>query len=50
GVAADGRYLTLTTCSPMWSTAERLAAYAVFDSFTPRADGPPESLATVEGA
>ncbi|MCR2827685.1 class E sortase, partial [Microbacterium sp. zg.Y909] len=42
GVAADGRYLTLTTCSPMWSTAERLAAYAVFDSFTPRADGPPE--------
>ncbi|MCR2794221.1 class E sortase [Microbacterium sp. zg.Y625] len=50
GVAADGRYLTLTTCSPMWSTAERLAAYAVFESFTPRADGAPDSLASTEGA
>jgi len=44
GVAADGRYLTLTTCSPMWSTAERLAAYAVFESFTPRAAGAPDAL------
>jgi len=50
GVAADGRYLTLTTCSPMWSTAERIAAYAVFESFTPRADGAPDSLASAEGA
>ena len=50
GVAADGRYLTLTTCSPMWSTAERLAAYAVFESFTPRAEGAPDSLASTEGA
>lgn len=44
GAAPDGRYLTLTTCSPMWSTAERIAAYAVFESFTPRAAGEPASL------
>lgn len=50
GAAPDGRYLTLTTCSPMWSTEERLAAYAVFESFTPRAQGAPESLTLAEGA
>ncbi|MCR2783046.1 MULTISPECIES: class E sortase [unclassified Microbacterium] len=44
GVAPDGRYLTLTTCSPMWSTDERIAAYAVYESFTPRDQGEPESL------
>ncbi|MBD7958458.1 class E sortase [Microbacterium sp. Sa4CUA7] len=45
GSTPDGRYLTLTTCSPMWSTAERIAAYAVFDAFTPRAAGAPAALA-----
>jgi sortase A len=46
-VAADGRYLTMTSCSPMYSKAERIVAYSVFESFTPRADGPPASLAAV---
>lgn len=39
------RILTLQSCNPFWSTAERIIAYAVFQSFTPRADGPPESIA-----
>ena len=39
------RLLTLQTCNPFWSTAERIIAYAVFDHFTPRADGPPASIA-----
>lgn len=41
---ADERYLTLTTCSPIYVNSERLIAYAVFDSFTPIADGPPAAL------
>lgn len=45
---ADGRYLTMTSCSPMYSKTERIVAYSVFDSFTPRADGPPASLAAVD--
>lgn len=44
------RMITLTTCSPFWSTAERLIAYGVFERFFPRADGPPEEIeATVAG-
>lgn len=39
------RIMTLQSCNPFWSTAERIIAYAVFDSFTPRADGPPASVA-----
>ncbi len=44
GVAANGRYLTLTSCAPKLNMLERIIAYAVFDSFTPTADGPPASL------
>lgn len=44
GVEADGRYLTMTSCSPMYSLAERIVGYSVFESFTPGADGPPASL------
>jgi len=47
GVAADGRYLTMTSCSPMYSRAERVVAYSVFDSFTPRSAGAPASLEPV---
>jgi sortase A len=43
--APDGqRYITLTSCSPRFSNAERIVAYGIFDSFQPRADGPPASL------
>lgn len=41
---AGSRYITLTSCSPMFSIAERIVAYGVFESFTPRASGPPASL------
>jgi sortase A len=44
GVAANGRYLTMTSCSPMYSLAERIVGYSVFESFTPRSAGAPASL------
>lgn len=51
GVEANGRYLTLTSCAPKLNMLERIIAYAVFDEFTPRADGPPASLsAPTQGA
>jgi len=43
-VPAGGRYLTMTSCSPIGSLAERIVAYSVFESYTPRADGKPDSL------
>lgn len=45
--AANGRYLTMTSCSPMFSRAARIIAYSVFESFTPRDEGAPRSLAEV---
>ncbi|WEG08983.1 class E sortase [Microbacterium horticulturae] len=47
-VKADGRYLTMTSCSPMYWKSERIVAYSVFESFTPRADGPPDVLEGVK--
>ena len=44
GVSADGRYLTMTSCSPMYSRAERIIAYSLFEAFTPRAAGAPLAL------
>lgn len=44
GVDANGRYLTLTSCAPKLNMLERIIAYAVFDTFTPTADGPPAAL------
>jgi sortase A len=44
GVEANGRYLTLTSCAPKLNMLERIVSYAVFEDFTPRADGPPASL------
>lgn len=43
-VPAGTPYITMTSCSPMFSMAERIVAYGVFDSFTPRDAGPPASL------
>ena len=47
-VKADGRYLTMTSCSPMYYKSERIVAYSVFESFTPRANGKPEALKGVK--
>lgn len=46
----DERYITLTACSPLYSLAERIVAYGVFEGFQPRSEGPPDSLAPVEVA
>ncbi|MDE0547565.1 class E sortase [Microbacterium sp. C7(2022)] len=43
-VAANEAYITMTSCSPMYSLAERIVAYGVFESFTPRDAGEPASL------
>lgn len=41
---AGEKYITLTACSPLYSLAERIVAYGVFDSFQPRALGLPDAL------
>lgn len=43
-VPANGRYITMTACSPKYSLVERIVAYGVFDSFQPRSEGEPDSL------
>lgn len=45
-VQATDKLITMTTCSPRYGSTERAIAYGVFESFTPRADGPPASLTT----
>lgn len=47
GSQPSGRYITMTTCSPRYGSAERLIAYGVFESFTPRSAGAPASLTEV---
>lgn len=46
-VPAGTAYITLTSCSPLYSLAERIVAYGVFESFTPRSAGEPASLEAV---
>lgn len=50
GAATGERYITLTACSPLYSLAERIIAYGIFEGFQPRINGPPDSLAPVEVA
>lgn len=45
-VQATDKLITMTTCSPRFGSTERAIAYGVFESYTPRADGPPASLST----
>tara|TARA_B100000378_G_scaffold269156_1_gene256947 strand:+ start:1438 stop:1887 length:450 start_codon:yes stop_codon:yes gene_type:complete len=42
---STGRYITLTSCSPMYSMTERIVAYGVFDRFVPISEGEPPELA-----
>ena len=44
------RLITLTTCNPFYSSAERIIAYGVLDSWYPRADGPPPEIAQIASA
>jgi sortase A len=39
------RLITMTTCNPFYSSAERIIAYGVFTHWYPRADGPPAEIA-----
>ena len=46
----EDRFMTMTSCNPLFSSAERIIAYSVFDRFYPRAGGPPDDIAaTVAG-
>jgi len=50
GATPTDRYMTMTSCNPLFSSAERIVAYSVFNRFYPRADGPPDDIAaTVAG-
>jgi sortase A len=48
-VEVTDRLLTLTSCHPRFSDAERIIAYAVFDGWYPRAGGPPAEIAQIVG-
>lgn len=50
GAAAVDRILTLTSCNPKLTAAERIIAYGVLDTWYPRAGGPPPELAPVAQA
>jgi len=47
GVAPTDRVLTMTSCNPRFSTAERIIAYAVFETWYPRGNGPPAEISGV---
>jgi sortase A len=50
GLASTDRIITMTSCHPYFSAAERIIAYGVFDSWYPRADGPPAEIAALVSA
>jgi sortase A len=43
------RIITLTSCHPRFSDAERIIAYGVYEGWYPRADGPPADIAQLVG-
>jgi sortase A len=49
GATPEDRIMTMTSCNPMFSAAERIIAYSVFQEFYPRADGPPDEIAATVG-
>ena len=46
-IAAKDRILTMTTCHPKLTSAERFIAFSVFESFVPRENGAPMEVAAV---
>jgi sortase A len=50
GAAPTDRIITLTSCNPLLSTAERIIAYGVFESWQPTSAGPPVGLAPIIAA
>jgi sortase A len=49
GTPALDRVITLTSCNPMFSAAERIIAYGVLEHWQPASVGPPAALAGVVG-
>jgi sortase A len=49
-VTATDRILTMTSCHPKLSAAERIIAYSVFETFVPRDHGAPAEVAAVKAA
>jgi sortase A len=49
GIEPTERILTMTSCHPRFSEAERVIAYAVFDDWYPRDGGPPSEIAHLVG-
>lgn len=47
--ASKDRLITLTSCNPKFSAAERIIAYGVFTSWQPLSDGPPAEIKTAAG-
>jgi LPXTG-site transpeptidase (sortase) family protein len=47
GVDPAARLLTMTSCNPKFSAAERIIAYAVLESWQPASAGPPAEIAPV---
>ncbi|MFD4421954.1 class E sortase [Agromyces sp. NPDC058484] len=47
GLQPTDRIVTLTSCNPLYSTAERIIAYGVLESWRPSAAGPPGEIADV---
>lgn len=45
GENTSQRLITLTTCNPLYSTAERIIAYGVLDTWQPTEAGPPSAIA-----
>ncbi|UFS58381.1 class E sortase [Subtercola endophyticus] len=47
--APTDRLITLTSCNPLYIASERIIAYGVLESFTPRSDGAPAAIAGLTG-
>ena len=44
GIAPTDRILTMTSCNPMFSSAERIITYAALESWQPTSAGPPAAI------
>lgn len=49
GVESGERFITLTSCNPRFSAAERIVAYGVLEAWHPASEGMPEELAAIRG-
>lgn len=49
GAEPEERFLTMTTCNPLFSTAERAIAYSVMTGWYPREGGVPSELSAMLG-